>query len=87
MANRIMPPESVDCNIFEMSAEQKAACGIEEIPGTLIEALYAMEEDALIKDVLGAHTYTKYIAGKKEEWNRYRSQVTDWEIGAYLNNF
>ena len=87
VANRIMPPESVDCNIFEMSAEQKAACGIEEIPGTLIEALYAMEEDALIKDVLGAHTYTKYIAGKKEEWNRYRSQVTDWEIGAYLNNF
>ena len=87
VANRIMPPESVDCNIFEMSAEQKAACGIEEIPGTLIEALYAMEEDALIKDVLGAHTYTKYIAGKKEEWNRYRSQVTDCEIGAYLNNF
>lgn len=87
VSNQIMPPDSVDCNIFEMSAEQKAACGIEEIPGTLIEALKAMEEDALIKDVLGTHTYTKYIEGKKEEWNRYRSQVTDWEIGAYLNSF
>lgn len=87
IARQIMPPESVDCNIFEMSKEQKEACGIEEIPGTLIEAVYAMEADPFIRDVLGAHTYTKYIDGKKEEWNRYRSQVTDWEIKAYLNNF
>lgn len=87
IANQIMPPESVDCNIFEMSAEQKAACGIEEIPGTLIEALNAMEEDALVKEALGTHTYTKYIQGKKEEWDSYRAQVTDWEIRAYLNNF
>ncbi len=83
----MMPPESVDCNIFEMSREQRESCGIEEIPGTLIEAIHAMEADGFIKDVLGTHTYTKYIDGKKEEWNRYRSQVTDWEIRAYLNNF
>jgi glutamine synthetase len=70
-----------------MSGEQKAATGIEEIPGTLIEAVYAMEADPFIKEVLGTHTYTKYINGKKDEWNRYRSQVTDWEIGEYLNNF
>lgn len=87
IANRMMPPESVDCNIFEMSREQRESCGIEEIPGTLIEAIHAMEADGFIKDVLGTHTYTKYIDGKKEEWNRYRSQVTDWEIRAYLNNF
>ena len=87
IANRMMPPESVDCNIFEMSREQRESCGIEEIPGTLIEAIHAMEADVFIKDVLGTHTYTKYIDGKKEEWNRYRSQVTDWEIRAYLNNF
>ena len=87
IAGQIMPPESVDRNIFEMSEEQKAACGIEEIPGTLIEAVYAMEEDAFIEEVLGTHTYTKYINGKKAEWNRYRSQVTDWEIQSYLNNF
>ena len=74
-------------NIFEMSREQRESCGIEEIPGTLIEAIHAMEADGFIKDVLGTHTYTKYIDGKKEEWNRYRSQVTDWEIRAYLNNF
>ena len=87
IVNQIMPPQSVDCNIFEMTEEQKNACGIEEIPGTLIEAIYAMEKDEFIKDVLGEHTYAKYISAKKEEWSRYRSQVTEWEIREYLNNF
>lgn len=87
IVNKIMPPESVDCNIFEMSDAQKKENGIEEIPGTLIEAIYDMEKDDLVREVLGEHTYTKYIAAKKAEWYRYRSQVTDWEINEYLNKF
>lgn len=85
--NKIMPPESIDGNIFEMSDEERAECNIEELPGTLIEAVYEMEKDDLIKKVLGTHTYTKYISAKKAEWYRYRSQVTDWEINEYLNKF
>lgn len=87
IVNKIMPPESVDCNIFEMSDEQKKASGIDEIPGTLIEAIYEMEKDGLIKEVLGEHTFAKYITAKKDEWHRYRSQVTEWEINEYLNKF
>ncbi|MBD5493825.1 MAG: type I glutamate--ammonia ligase [Lachnospiraceae bacterium] len=87
IVNKIMPPESVDCNIFEMSDEQKKASGIDEIPGTLIEAIYEMEKDGLIKEVLGEHTFAKYISAKKDEWHRYRSQVTEWEINEYLNKF
>ncbi len=87
IVRQIMPPQSVDCNIFEMSDEQKKACCIEEIPGTLIEAVYDMEQDELIREVLGDHTYAKYITAKKEEWRRYRAQVTEWEIREYLNQF
>lgn len=87
ITNQIMPPPSVDCNIFTMSDEQKKEYGIEEIPGTLIEAVYDMEKDEFVKEVLGEHTYAKYISAKKEEWYRYRSQVTEWEIKEYLNNF
>ena len=87
IVNKIMPPASVDCNIFEMSDAQKKENGIEEIPGTLIEAIYDMEKDDLVREVLGEHTYTKYIAAKKAEWYRYRSRVTDWEINEYLNKF
>lgn len=84
--NHILPPDSVDRNIFRMTEEEKRAGGIEEIPGTLIEAIYHMEADGFIRDVLGDHVYRKYIAAKKEEWYRYRMQVTDWEISEYLNN-
>ncbi|MCM1123899.1 MAG: type I glutamate--ammonia ligase [Eubacterium sp.] len=86
IVNQITPPDSVEGNIFRMSEEERQKKGIEEIPGTLIEAIYSMEADGFIKDVLGEHVYHKYIKAKKEEWFRYRMQVTDWEVNEYLNN-
>ena len=85
--NKIEPPASVDCNIFAMSEEEKKALGIEAIPGTLIEAVNELEKDEFIKEVLGAHVSSKYIEAKRAEWANYRSQVTDWEINQYLNQF
>lgn len=80
-------PESVDCNIFHMSEQERSARKIEELPGTLAEAVSCMEKDGFMRKMLGDHVFEKYIALKKEEWNRYRSQVTDWEINEYLNRF
>ncbi len=80
-------PESVDCNIFHMSEQERSARKIEELPGTLAEAVSCMEKDEFMRKMLGDHVFEKYIALKKEEWNRYRSQVTDWEINEYLNRF
>ncbi len=83
--HQIMPPESVNCNILAMSEEERAKKGIEELPHSLIEAILALEEDECLKNALGDDTFTKYIAAKKDEWNRYRCQVTDWELQEYLN--
>ena len=85
--NKIDPPEDVDCNIFKMNAEERHTRGIEELPGTLMEAVSCMEKDAFMRETLGDHIFEKYITLKKEEWNRYRRQVTDWEINEYLNKF
>ncbi len=87
MENKILPPESVDRDVFGMSVQERQKKGIEEIPGTLMEAVHYMEEDGFIRDVLGEHVFEKYIAAKKEEWNRYRCQVTDWERNEYLNTY
>lgn len=84
---KTVPPESVDCNIFRMSGEERKKRNIEELPGTLAEAVSCMEKDAFMRQTLGDHVFEKYIALKKEEWNRYRSQITDWEINEYLNRF
>ena len=87
IANKIEPPASVDRNIFAMTEEEKKELGIEAIPGTLIEAVYELEKDVFIQEVLGRHVSEKYIEAKKAEWANYRSQVTDWEINQYLNQF
>ena len=85
--NKILPPESVDRDVFGMSVQERCEKGIAEMPGTLIEAVHCMETDDFMKDVLGSHVFEKYIAAKKEEWNHYRCQVTDWEINEYLNTY
>lgn len=84
---QVSVPERVDCNIFRMSEQERTKRKLEELPGTLAEAVLCMEKDLFMKDTLGEHIFTKYIAQKKEEWNRYRSQITDWEINEYLNRF
>lgn len=87
IANKIEPPASVDCNIFEMSKADRKQMGIEELPGTLYEAIKEMEKDSFLQEVLGNHIFEKYITAKKKEWQEYRSQVTDWEIEQYLYKF
>lgn len=82
--NKIMPPEAVQENVFEMRLAQKAKLGIGSLPENLAEALEELEQDAYITSVLGPHITEKYIEAKRAEWNTYRTQVTGWEIDEYL---
>lgn len=82
--NKIMPPEPVDCNIFEMTKEEKKKMHIHSLPETLREAIYSLEEDDFICEVLGKDFVKKYIHAKKAEWQDYTRQVTAWEIDQYL---
>ncbi len=85
--NQIMPPESIDCNIYELSVEERKARMVEMLPGTLQEAINELKKDEFIRSVLGEHVSEKYIEAKQQEWDAYRSQVTDWEVGQYLYKF
>lgn len=82
--NQIMPPESVDKNIFAMSQEERIAENIDSLPGNLEEAIKEMEADQFVLDVLGEHVSACYLKTKKVEWECYCSQVTNWEIDEYL---
>lgn len=85
--NKIMPPESVTENVFDLTEEERQTRGIETLPENLMQAVAELEKSDFIKKVLGEHVSTKYIAAKKEEWNQYRQQVTGWEIDEYLYRF
>lgn len=78
------PQKAVDYNIFHMTDEERQKAGVQCLPGTLLEAIEALEQDEFIKNVLGEHIASNYIKAKKAEWLSYRSQVTEWEINQYL---
>lgn len=80
----LSPQKAVDYNIFHMTDEERQKAGIQCLPGTLLEAIEALEQDEFIKNVLGEHVASNYIKAKKAEWLSYRSQVTEWEINQYL---
>lgn len=82
--NQIMPPESVDKNIFEMKPEEKEAAKIAALPSNLLDAIREFDKDEFVKGVLGEHTSKRYSEAKHAEWMEYRTQVTQWEIENYL---
>jgi glutamine synthetase len=79
--------DPVEESLFEMDAATIAARGIRELPGTLGEALDELEGDPVIRDALGDHVFGHYIDAKRAEWNEYRTQVSDWEVNRYLDEF
>lgn len=83
--NEIMPPDSIDVNIFTMDKEERKNADIETLPGSLLEAAREFEKDEFIQKVLGKDLSEKFLVAKKKEYQDYRSQVTDWEIQKYLH--
>lgn len=82
--NELPIPESVEGNIYEMSKNELEERGIEAIPSNLSKACHYFEDDEFMKHVLGEHVHAKYLDAKRKEWNRFREQVTEWEIDEYL---
>ena len=85
--NHMELPEPVVQNIYAMDEETIKERGIDHLPETLGEAIDEFEEDVFLRNVLGDHIFYKYLEAKKEEWNVFRSQVTDWEIGEDLYKY
>jgi glutamine synthetase len=85
--NKLTPPDSVDRNVFELTADERQKLGIRRLPANLNEAVSDLENSDFIKKVLGDHISKKYIEAKKAEWENYRTQVTQWELDQYLYRY
>ncbi|MBE3577137.1 MAG: glutamine synthetase [Limnochordales bacterium] len=84
---RLEPPPAVNRNIYTLNQAERAALGIKRLPRSLDEALEAMENDPLMKEALGEHVYSHFLAAKRIEWDIYSSQVSNWELDQYLGVF
>src|SRR5499427_5978547 len=78
-----LPPEATD-NIYELSDAERLAEGITSLPGSLRDALDAMERSELVADALGEHVFENFLVNKRREWADYKADVTPFEIARYL---
>jgi glutamine synthetase len=77
-------PEPIEEDIYEMDEAAREREGITSLPGSLFEAHQEMEKSELMRETLGDHIFNKVLANKKIEWDRFRTQVTDYELKQYL---
>ena len=81
----LVPPKPLnDINVYEMTPDERRALGVDELPGSLREALVEFSGDEVIKKALNPTIYEAFVRAKKAEWEEYRLRVMDWEVGRYL---
>jgi glutamine synthetase len=81
---RITPPDPVEKNIYALSEKEREKHNIHHLPESLGHALSFMENSKLLKETLGDHIYNNFLHVKRGEWEKYRTQITPWEIEKYL---
>jgi glutamine synthetase len=77
-------PDPMERNLYDLSPSERADAGIEQLPETLGEAIEVLAESELVRRALGDHIFERYVDLKREEWEEYRVQVTQWELERYL---
>jgi len=83
--NRYELPPPTEKDVYLMSNEERKSEGIKTLPGSLIEAITLTEKSELVREALGDHIFNNFITSKLVEWNRYRVNVTEWELKEYLS--
>ena len=56
----------------------------ERVRRLLGEAIELSAESELVLRTLGEHMFNRFIEIKRQEWEDYRVQVTQWELDRYL---
>jgi glutamine synthetase len=78
-----LPPEATD-NIYALTDAERLAEGISSLPGSLRDALDAMERSELMAEALGEHVFENFLVNKRREWTEYKTYVTPFEIDRWL---
>jgi glutamine synthetase len=83
--------EPNSANLYELSAEEREAQGIDVLPGNLLDATRELEKDDVLRKALGKTRdgdYVDYfIKVKRGEWQAAHEQITQWELDRYLSLF
>jgi len=81
-----VPKPLNNINIYDLSEDERKAKGIKELPASLDEALQELKNDNVIREALGNEIFSAFMRAKKEEWEEFRTHVTDWEVKTFLES-
>jgi glutamine synthetase len=82
--HHMKPSEPINEDLYHFSEEDLWKRAVGTLPGTLSDALDALEADKVILEALGEALAKTFIRAKRAEWEEYRIQVTPWELERYL---
>ena len=80
-----LPPEST-AETLKLTDRQMVEAGYTPLPRSLKEALDVFEDSQFMKDALGEHIHSFFLKKKRDEWHKFESTITEWEIKHYLAN-
>lgn len=80
-----LPPEAT-AETLKLTDRQMLEAGYTPLPRSLKEALDVFEDSQLMKDALGEHIHSFFLKKKRDEWHKFESTITEWEIKHYLAN-
>ena len=84
---KLDPGAPNNTNLYESTPAQLQTSGIGLLPQNLLEAIGALESDAVVCEALGPELSKEFIALKRMEWIEYTRHVSDWETQRYLEFF
>lgn len=80
-----LPPEAT-AETLKLTDRQMVEAGYTPLPRSLKEALDVFEDSQFMKDALGEHIHSFFLKKKRDEWYKFESTITEWEIKHYLAN-
>jgi glutamine synthetase len=85
MDRALTAPAPCDEDLYERFASGAPMPG--RLPRDLCDALVALEQDAVLRALLGDAFCAQFLALKREEWDQYQQQVSSWELARYADAF
>lgn len=80
-----LPPEAT-AETLKLTDRQMLEAGYTPLPRSLKEALDVFEDSQFMKDALGEYIHSFFLKKKRDEWHKFESTITEWEIKHYLAN-
>ncbi|HEX2322360.1 MAG TPA: type I glutamate--ammonia ligase [Streptosporangiaceae bacterium] len=80
-----LPPGAED-DVWALTPAERRALGIAPLPQSLSDACNVMQNSELVAETLGEHVFDFFLRNKREEWQEYRRQVTEFELDRYLSS-